>query len=99
MKEADMKDLFFGSGISLMDFLALSLYFSMTMIAFFVLKEDRNKKLNFLFLIAFVFYWLSIVISNRSLETKIFATLLLTSIAIVEVLVTRKRRSHNHSSF
>jgi hypothetical protein len=92
-----MKDLFSGSGISLTDFLALSLYFLMTMTAFFALKEARHKWLNYLFLIAFVFHWFIIIVSGKPLETIIFATLLLASIAVIEILVTKKRRQNSHS--
>lgn len=87
-----MQDLFSGSGISAADFLALSLYFLMTMTAFFTLKEARHRRLNGLFLAAFVFYWLIITLSGRPLETKIFATLLLGSIALVELVVSKRRK-------
>lgn len=87
-----MQDLFSGSGISAADFLALSLYFLMTMTAFFMLKDGRRRRLNVLFLSAFVFYWLIIAVSGRPPETKILATLLLGSIAVIELVVSKRRR-------
>lgn len=93
-----MKDLFSGSGISLTDFLSFSFYFLMTIIAFFALKEARRKWLNYLFIMAFVFHWFIIIMSGKPLETMIFATLLLTSIAVIEILVTKKRKTGGRSS-
>lgn len=87
-----MQDIFSGSGISASDFLALSLYFLMTMTAFFLLKEARHRTLNLLFLAAFVFYWLIILASGRPSETKMFATLLLGSIAVIELVVSKRRK-------
>jgi hypothetical protein len=92
-----MQDLFSGSGIAAADFLALSLYFLMTMTAFFSLKEARHRLLNRLFLAAFVFYWLLIVLSVRPLETKVFATLLLGSVAVIELAVSKRRRPGEES--
>lgn len=92
-----MQDLFSGSGIAAADFLALSLYFLMTMTAFFSLKEARHRLLNRLFLAAFVFYWLIIAVSLRPLETKIFATLLLGSLVVIEVVVSKRRRPGTES--
>jgi hypothetical protein len=93
-----MKDLFSGHGIAAADFIAFSLYFLMTMTAFFTLKEARHKWLNYLFLAAFVFYWLVTAVSDKPRETKIFASLLLTSIVVVEFLVTKKRAPGGHAS-
>ncbi|MBV9923599.1 MAG: hypothetical protein JOZ96_01055 [Acidobacteria bacterium] len=92
-----MQDLFAGSGIAAGDFLSLSLYFLMTMTAFFLLKEAKHRRLNWLFLAAFVFYWLLIVASVRPLETKVFATLLLGSIALIELAVSKRRRGGEES--
>lgn len=87
-----MQELFAGSGISASDFLALSLYFLMTMTAFFTLKGARHRTLNLLLVAAFVFYWIVIAASGRPPETKIFATLLLVSIAVIELVVSKRRR-------
>jgi hypothetical protein len=87
-----MQDMFSGSGIAAADFLALSLYFLMTMTAFFTLKEGRHRRLNVLFLAAFVFYWLLIAVSGRPPETKLLATLLLGSVTVIELVVSKRRR-------
>lgn len=93
-----MQEIFSGSGIAAADFLALSLYFLMTMTAFFTLKDGRHRRLNVLFLGAFVVYWLVIAVSGRSPETKLLATLLLGSIAVIELVVSKRRRHGDESA-
>lgn len=83
-----METLFSPDTISAWDFLQLATAFILAMAVFF---GQRNRKhwLNFLFIGAFVLHWINAMVF-KPLPTKMFVTLLLTSIIVVETAVRRR---------
>lgn len=80
------------NGISLLDFAFYSSAFLMTLTAFFDPRGRNKKWLNYCLLGVFTFSWLMSIVFDKPLETKIFTTLLMATIVIVEFIVAKKRR-------
>ncbi len=85
-----MGTLFSPDTISAWDFLGLAATFVVAMAVFFGLK-NRKHWLNFLFIGVFVLQWINALVF-KPLPTKLFVTLLLMSIIVVEIAV-RKRET------
>jgi hypothetical protein len=79
-------------GISILDFLGSAVFFLGTMLAFLLLK-NRYRWLDTTFLGAFVLHWIVVLLSNKQIEAKFLATLLMISVVVIRVLVTKKRRA------
>jgi len=61
-----------------------------TMMAFFFLK-DTHKLLDLISLAFFILYWIGLLVFGQWIMAKLFVTLLMLSIAIVRLLVTKKK--------
>ena len=85
---------FLETGISLADFIELSMYFFLTMTAFFSLGTSPHswkKWLSKLFLISFGVYWVIVMLSSKPLPTKMLATLLLMSSVTIQLIIHRRK--------
>lgn len=86
-----MENLFSPDGIPVWDFVEISTLFLLNMIAFFGLKNRAHAKIIYLMLGAFIFQWFVVMIFPRPMPTKIFATLMLLSVIVVKVVISRKK--------
>lgn len=87
-----MEEIFSATGISVFDFIKFSTYFFITMLVFLGIKDKRYNWLNYLLIGAYALTWIISLVSHKPPATKLFATLLMMTIAIVEVVVMRKRK-------
>ncbi|HEX8070033.1 MAG TPA: hypothetical protein VF546_08795 [Pyrinomonadaceae bacterium] len=75
------------------EFVQVSAYFLLTMLLFFSVKQKRYLWLNYLMLVTFVLQWLFLIVVRDGLPLKLFATLMLMTVLIVETVVSRRRRA------
>lgn len=88
-----MDSFFSRSGISAWDFVRLSVTFVTVLLIFLSLRDRKYTWLNHLGLIGYTVQWFAIVAFPSPLATKLFATLLLVSLLVVEIAITRKRKA------
>lgn len=86
------------SGALVVDFVESAAFFLGTIVAFLFLKDKRQRWLDICFLGAFVFHWIVTLVSDKSLEAKLLATLFMISVAVIRFLVTRKRKQIRQGS-
>ena len=86
-------DRFFSEiGIRLLDFIQISTGFLLTMLVFFGVRDKKHFWLNYLLLLTFGLQCIFFILFHDGLRVKLFATLMLVSTLIVEVVVTRRRK-------
>jgi hypothetical protein len=90
-----MENILLDNEISLWDFIQSTVYFLQTMLVFFGLKDKKYRWVNHLLLGVFTIHWVVVLIIHKPLATKIFTTLLMVSIIIVELVITRMRKPDN----
>jgi uncharacterized membrane protein HdeD (DUF308 family) len=85
---------FLQTGIALADFIELSMYFLLAMIAFLSFRDSVHgwkKWLSRLLLASFGFYWILVMLSSKPLQTKTLATLLLMSSVSAQLIMRRRK--------
>jgi hypothetical protein len=80
------------SEIAPLDFIVVSALFLLTMIIFLGVKDRRYLWLNYLLLVIFLLQWVFIIVFREQLATKLFATLMLVTTVVVELVVKRRRK-------
>jgi hypothetical protein len=86
-----METLFSRDGITALDFMQLATTFVLAMAVFFG-QKNRRHWLNFFFIGIFILHWLNALLFKPP-PTKLFVTLLLMSVLIVEVVTVRREKS------
>jgi hypothetical protein len=79
------------SEIAPLDFIEVSTLFLLAMIIFLGVKNRKYLWLNYLLLVVFFLQWVIIVTFREQLTTKLFATLMLATTIIVELVIKRRR--------
>ena len=79
------------SEIAPLDFIGVSTLFLLTMIIFLGVRNRKYLWLNYLLLVVFFLQWVIIVAFREQLATKLFATLMLATTIIVELVIKRRR--------
>lgn len=87
-----MQSLFSDGGFSLVYFIEISATYILTMIFFFDQKAYRKSKWVHHLGVCLLFVWWILALISQTLVTKMFATLMLVSLIVVEVTIRRKRR-------
>lgn len=87
-----MDNLFAEIGITPLDFVTISAFFLMTMLILLAKEIRKHRWLSYLMVPIFVALCLLIIGTRDTLETKIFATLMLTTTLIVATVEWRRRR-------
>jgi hypothetical protein len=80
------------SEIAPLDFIEVSTLFLLAMIVFLGVKNRKYLWLNYVLLVVFFLRWVLIVTFREQLATKLFATLMLATVIVVELVVKRRRR-------
>ena len=80
-------------GIPLLDFMQIAAGFILTMVVFFSLKKvGWHHWLHYLLLGTFVLQCMIMIVFRPALEVRLFASLMLLTTLIVEVVVGRRRK-------
>jgi hypothetical protein len=87
-----MNNLFSEMGIPFWDFSFISVTFIVTMLSFFVIRDNQSSWRKFLVILPFTLLSLLYILFQDGLRIKVFAGLMLTSTLIVAGLVTRRRK-------
>ena len=74
------------------------LLFWNSVVVFLYLKEEKHKWIDLSAIGIFALHWVGILVFTNSLEVKLFVSVLMVSIILIRVLVTRKRKSMNSNS-
>jgi len=86
-----MDRVFTEPGISVLDFIYISALFLSTMLNLFASRNKKHSRLRYLSLLIFVLQWALIVLFREGLPVKLLATLMLMTILIVAVVLSRRR--------
>ena len=78
--------------IHALDFIGISAAFVLTMVVFFGIKKRSHKWLTYFLTATFVLQCIFMMVFRDGITVRLFATLMLISIVIVEVVVTRRRK-------
>jgi len=87
-----METFFSEIGIPALDFIQISTVFLLTMLIFFALKDNKHKWLKYGSHLVFVLQCVFFILFHDGLPIKFFAALMLTSVTIVQAIVSRKRK-------
>ncbi len=87
-----MNSLFSEIEIRALDFIGISAAFVLTMVVFFGIRKRRYMWLIYFLTATFVLQCIFTIVFRDGLSLRLFATLMLISTVIVEVVVTRRRR-------
>jgi uncharacterized membrane protein HdeD (DUF308 family) len=88
-----MESWFAEHGLPLMRFIEISTLFLMVMLSYLDRKAyDKHRWIHHLFLGVLIAYW-GIALVFEPLQTKMFATLMLLSVIVVETVIKRPRRN------
>ncbi len=87
-----MNSLFSEIEIRALDFIGISAAFVLTMVVFFGIKKRSYMWLIYFLTATFVMQCIFTIVFRDGLTLRLFATLMLISTVIVEVVVTRRRR-------
>ena len=78
--------------IRALDFIGISASFVLTMVVFFGIKRRSHMWLIYFLTATFVLQCIFIIVFRDGITLRLFATLMLVSTVIVEVVVTRRRK-------
>ena len=87
-----MNSLFSEIEIRALDFIGISAAFVLIMVVFFGIKKRTHTWLVYFLSATFVLQCIFIIVFRDGITLRLFATLMLVSTVIVEVVVTRKRK-------
>lgn len=89
-----MSTFFLETGIELWDFVGVSIFFLLTMLFFFGIKNKKQRWLSYFMFVVFALQCATLILFRDALPTKLFAALMLTTVLAVGIITSRRDREN-----